>query len=130
MKTFGNLFRVSQCRSQEMDAYAIVTNDALTMVKARTGETLWSTKTMNTPVGKYLYDKQNQMITMVNMPRTFLGSVFKGFKNLWVTMEILNLLQISNTISYTWVRDFNNNQYGVPNYLTPRQINIKLGADF
>ncbi|MFN8135401.1 MAG: hypothetical protein U0Z17_09330 [Bacteroidales bacterium] len=25
---------------------------------------------------------------------------FKGFKNLWVTMEILNLLQISNTISY------------------------------
>jgi hypothetical protein len=55
---------------------------------------------------------------------------FKGFKNLWVTMEILNLLQISNTISYTWVRDFNNNQYGVPNYLTPRQINIKLGADF
>lgn len=55
---------------------------------------------------------------------------FKGFKNLWVSMEILNLLQISNTISYTWVRDFNNNQYAVPNYLTPRQINIKLGADF
>ncbi len=65
----------------EMDAYAIVTNDALTMVKARTGEQLWSTKTMNTPVGKYLYDKETQMITMVNMPRTFLGSVFKGFKN-------------------------------------------------
>lgn len=55
---------------------------------------------------------------------------FKGFKNLWVTLEVLNLLQISNTISYTWVKDFNNNQYGVPNYLTPRQINIKIGADF
>jgi len=55
---------------------------------------------------------------------------FKGFKNLWVTLEVLNLLQITNTISYTWVRDFNNNQYGVPNYLTPRQLNIKIGADF
>jgi hypothetical protein len=55
---------------------------------------------------------------------------FKGFKSLWITAEILNLLQVSNTISYTWVRDFNNNQYGVPNYLTPRQINIKIGAEF
>jgi outer membrane protein assembly factor BamB len=65
----------------EMDAYAIVTNDALTMVKARTGEELWSTKTMNTPVGKYLYDSSEKTITMINMPRTFLGSLFKGFKN-------------------------------------------------
>jgi hypothetical protein len=55
---------------------------------------------------------------------------FSGFNSLWVTAEILNLLQVSNTISYTWVRDFNNNMYGVPNYLTPRQINIKIGADF
>jgi len=64
-----------------MDAYAIVTNEALTMVKARTGEELWSTKTMKTPVGKYLYDSDEKTITMINMPRTFLGSVFKGFKN-------------------------------------------------
>ena len=55
---------------------------------------------------------------------------FKGFKSLWITAEILNLLQLYNTISYTYVRDFNNNQYGVPNYLTPRQINIKIGAEF
>ncbi len=55
---------------------------------------------------------------------------FKGFKSMWITAEILNLLQVDNTISYTWVRDFNNNQYGVPNYLTPRQVNIKIGADF
>jgi outer membrane protein assembly factor BamB len=65
----------------EMDAYAIVTNDALTMVRARTGEELWSTKTMNTPVGKYLYDSNEKTIIMINMPRTFLASVFKGFKN-------------------------------------------------
>jgi hypothetical protein len=55
---------------------------------------------------------------------------FKGFKSLWATFEILNLLQVNNTISYTWVKDFNGNMYGVPNYLTPRQINIKIGAEF
>jgi hypothetical protein len=55
---------------------------------------------------------------------------FSGFRSLWITAEVLNLLQVNNTISYTWVRDFNNNMYGVPNYLTPRQINIKIGADF
>jgi outer membrane protein assembly factor BamB len=65
----------------EMDAYAVVTKDALTMVKARTGEELWSTKTMNTPVGRYIYDDKEKAITMVNMPRTFLGAMFKGFKN-------------------------------------------------
>ncbi|MDO9254844.1 MAG: TonB-dependent receptor [Bacteroidales bacterium] len=55
---------------------------------------------------------------------------FGGFKSLWITAEILNLLQVNNTVSYTWVRDVNNNMYGVPNYLTPRQINIKIGAEF
>lgn len=65
----------------EMNAYAIVTNDALTMVKARSGEELWSSRTMNTPVGKYFFDANEMSITMVNMPRSFLGSVIKGFKN-------------------------------------------------
>jgi len=55
---------------------------------------------------------------------------FSGFKSLWVSLEVLNLLQVNNTISYTWVKDFNNNQYGVPNYLTPRQLNVKIGAAF
>jgi hypothetical protein len=55
---------------------------------------------------------------------------FGGFRSLWITAEILNLLQVNNTISYTWVRDINNNMYSVPNYLTPRQINLKIGAEF
>jgi outer membrane protein assembly factor BamB len=74
----------------EMKAYAIVTNDALTMVKARTGEELWSTKTMNTPVGKYIYDDNEKMITMINMPRTFLGSMLKGFKNQIIKINAKN----------------------------------------
>lgn len=65
----------------EMDAYAIVTNEALTMVKARTGEELWSTTKMNTPVAKYIVDRDDNTLTIINMPRNFLGAVFKGFKN-------------------------------------------------
>lgn len=51
-------------------------------------------------------------------------------KSLWISAEVFNLFQISNTISYIWVNDINNRQYAVPNYLTPRQINIKLIARF
>ncbi|MFZ4548923.1 MAG: PQQ-binding-like beta-propeller repeat protein [Bacteroidales bacterium] len=74
----------------EMDAYAVVTKDALTMVKARTGEELWSTKTMNTPVGRYIYDDAEKTITMVNMPRTFLGAMLKGFKNQILKINVKN----------------------------------------
>ncbi len=52
------------------------------------------------------------------------------FKTMWISLEVFNLFQIRNTISYLWVRDFNGRQYAVPNYLTPRQINLKLVATF
>ena len=55
---------------------------------------------------------------------------FSGFRSLYVTVEVLNLLSVDNTVSYTYVKDVNGNQYGVPNYLTPRQLNIKIGAEF
>jgi outer membrane protein assembly factor BamB len=74
----------------EMNSYAIVTKDALTMVKARTGEELWSTKTMNTPVGRYIYDDKEKMITMINMPRTLVGSIVKGFKNQIIKINAKN----------------------------------------
>ncbi len=57
-------------------------------------------------------------------------SPFRHFNNLWVSLEVFNLFQVSNTISYIWVKDINNRQYAVPNYLTPRQLNIKLVAEF
>jgi hypothetical protein len=50
--------------------------------------------------------------------------------NMWISLEIFNLFQISNTDSYIWVTDINNTQYAVPNYLTPRQFNLKLQVTF
>jgi hypothetical protein len=52
------------------------------------------------------------------------------FKSAWVNLEVLNLFGTNNTVSYTWVRDVNNRQYAVPNYLTPRQINLRLLVEF
>ncbi len=54
----------------------------------------------------------------------------RRFKTMWASLEVFNLLQISNTVSYIWVSDVNNRKYGVPNYLTPRQINLRLQATF
>jgi hypothetical protein len=58
------------------------------------------------------------------------NSPFRHLNNLWVSLEVFNLFQVSNTISYIWVKDVNNRQYAIPNYLTPRQLNIKLVAEF
>jgi len=52
------------------------------------------------------------------------------FKSAWINLEVLNLFQTNNTVSYTWVRDVNNRQYAVPNYLTPRQVNLRLLVEF
>jgi hypothetical protein len=54
----------------------------------------------------------------------------RAIHSMWISLEVFNLLQISNTVSYIWVTDINNVQYAVPNYLTPRQFNLKLLATF
>ena len=51
-------------------------------------------------------------------------------KSMWISLEVFNLLQVNNTISYIWVTDITGNQYAVPNYLTPRQLNLKLVVRF
>jgi len=57
------------------------------------------------------------------------------FKDMWIGLEVFNLLDINNTVSYMWVKTVNNqvgnaSYYAVPNYLTSRRFNIKLTAKF
>ena len=52
------------------------------------------------------------------------------FDSMWLSLDVFNLLQISNTISYLWITDINGKEYAVPNYLTPRMFNLKLSARF
>lgn len=55
---------------------------------------------------------------------------WRHFKNIWIGVDVFNLLGISNVSSSYWVTDVNNIQYGVPNYLTGRQFNVSLSVDF
>ncbi|MCM1450407.1 MAG: TonB-dependent receptor [Clostridiales bacterium] len=61
------------------------------------------------------------------MPRTGLQRVIK---EAWLGIDVFNLLDITNVSSYYWVTDVNNMQYAVPNYLTRRQLNVKLTVNF
>ncbi|MFM1930835.1 MAG: hypothetical protein RL226_138 [Bacteroidota bacterium] len=48
----------------------------------------------------------------------------------FVALEVFNILGINNTINYTWIEDVNGRQYGIPNFLTGRRINLKLAFKF
>mgnify|MGYP001039973604 FL=1 len=50
----------------------------------------------------------------------------KNTESLWVSLEVFNLLEVNNTISYMLIKDFSNTVYGVPNYLTGRRINLRF----
>lgn len=57
-------------------------------------------------------------------------SPFKNFKNIWATLEVFNLINKSNTISYMTIKDFSNNTFVMPNRLTPRLLNFKIVAEW
>ena len=52
------------------------------------------------------------------------------FKSIWLGVDVFNIFDISNVSSYYWVTDVNELQYAVPNYLTRRQINVRLQLKF
>jgi hypothetical protein len=55
---------------------------------------------------------------------------FRNFENIWASLEVFNLINRANTISYQIIKDFANNSFAIPNRLTPRLINFKLLARF
>lgn len=57
-------------------------------------------------------------------------SPFRKFENIWASLEVFNLIDRANVISFQLIKDFANNTYAIPNRLTPRLINFKLVARF
>lgn len=51
-------------------------------------------------------------------------------RNIWLSLDCLNLFGINNVNSYYWITDVTNQQYAVPNYLTGRQVNFRVSMDF
>ena len=54
------------------------------------------------------------------------NGIYRYIKNIWLGADALNLLDINNVNSYYWVSDIYNQSYAVPNYLTSRQLNVKI----
>ena len=47
-------------------------------------------------------------------------------RDIWMGVDCLNLLGINNVNSYYWITDIQGTQFAVPNYLTGRQLNVRL----
>ncbi|MDD4224804.1 MAG: carboxypeptidase-like regulatory domain-containing protein [Mariniphaga sp.] len=54
----------------------------------------------------------------------------RPINDMWISLEVFNLLNINNTISYFWVSSHYGDQFAVPNYLTNRKFNLKLTVKF
>ena len=55
-------------------------------------------------------------------------SPFRNFDNIWASLELFNMIDRANTISYLLIKDFSNTIFTLPNRLTPRLINFKIVA--
>ena len=54
----------------------------------------------------------------------------RAIKNAGVYFEVFNLLANENISSRMWIKDIQNRRWGVPNYLTPRLLNLKFAIEF
>ena len=54
---------------------------------------------------------------------------WRHFRSIIIGLDCFNLFDMTNVSSYYWVTDVNNLQYAVPNYLTRRQLNVRLSIE-
>ena len=69
-------------------------------------------------------------IQLTRLQRVRQSRLGRLFDDLSVGVEVFNLFNYRNVVSYLWVADYTNHYYRVPNYLTARQINVKISATF
>ena len=54
-----------------------------------------------------------------------------GFtRSTFLSLEVFNLMQVANQAGNTFIKTIGRQQYAVPNRLTGRRINLRLGMDF
>ena len=59
------------------------------------------------------------------------GHLFHHLEEFNIGFEIYNMFDVQNSITNTWVRDvYTKQQYAVPNFLSPRIFNVKMGLKF
>ena len=62
--------------------------------------------------------------------RTGKKNPFQFISSGYLTVEIANIFNYKNVLSYSWVSNAEGNYYKIPNYLTPRLFNVKLRFEF
>lgn len=58
------------------------------------------------------------------------GSLLRKIHKMKLSVEVFNLLDINNVISYNWIKDVSGRSYAVPSYLTSRRLNVRLTTLF
>ena len=54
----------------------------------------------------------------------------RGIRGIWLSFEVFNLMDVKNVASNTWIKDFSNRSYAIPNVLTSRRFNVRFKIDF
>lgn len=71
----------------------------------------------------------------IGFSKQFVGGVgqrekWMGAHDLWLSLEVFNLLNVNNVVDHTWVQDVRGRYYAIPDFLSPRRFNLKLVAWF
>lgn len=68
---------------------------------------------------------------LVDGKKTYNRGWKSKFKELTLGFEIFNMFDVQNSITNTWVRDvYSKRQFAIPNFLTPRVFNVRVGMRF
>ncbi|MFC4269410.1 TonB-dependent receptor [Polaribacter marinivivus] len=67
----------------------------------------------------------------VDANKQYTNGWLANFKELTAGIELFNMFDIQNAITNTWVRDvYSKTQFGIPNFMTGRVLNIKMKMRF
>jgi hypothetical protein len=67
----------------------------------------------------------------VDTNKQYTNGWLANFKELTAGIELFNMFDIQNAITNTWVRDvYSKTQFGIPNFMTGRVLNIKMKMRF
>ena len=67
----------------------------------------------------------------VDANKQYVTGWMSKFKELSAGLELFNMFDIQNSITNTWVRDvYSKTQFGIPNFMTGRVLNFKVGMKF
>ena len=54
---------------------------------------------------------------------------FRFSRDAWLSVEVFNLLEVSNVANNTWIKTITDEQFAIPNFLTSRRINLRLRVE-